>query len=131
MAHVPGVLAVEPLQIAPDGHIAIAPLTVAAGVNDKPDETGAAIEQRAGPLDERGVGVQFSGHPFNGGGVPSSELIGILAAIVILLIAFGSVLAMGLPIVIALFGVAIATAGIGLLANVFSAPKVRTTLVTS
>ena len=77
VAHVPGVLAVEPLQIAPDGHIAIAPLTVAAGVNDKPDETGAAIEQRAGPLDERGVGVQFSGHPFNDGGVPSSELIGI------------------------------------------------------
>ena len=37
----------------------------------------------------------------------SSEGIGILAAIIIMLIAFGSVVAMGLPILIALVGVGI------------------------
>ena len=57
--------------------------------------------------------------------MPSSEIIGILAAIVILLIAFGSVIAMGLPIVTALIGVAIATAGVGIVANVFTTPDVR------
>ena len=41
------------------------------------------------------------------GGLGPAELIGILAAVVILLIAFGSVLAMGLPIVTALFGIGI------------------------
>ena len=41
------------------------------------------------------------------GGLGPAELIGILAAIVILLVAFGSLLAMGLPILIALFGIGI------------------------
>ena len=41
---------------------------------------------------------------------PSSEGIGILAAILILLIAFGSVLAMALPIVVALAGIAVGLA---------------------
>jgi RND superfamily putative drug exporter len=123
VAHVPGVLAVEPMQIAPNGHIAIAPVTLADGVNDKPSEAARAIEQRAGPLDGRGVGVAFSGSSFADSSVPSSELIGILAAIVVLLIAFGSVVAMGLPIVTALFGVVIATAGVGIVANFLSTPE--------
>ena len=45
------------------------------------------------------------------GGLGPAELIGILAAIVILLVAFGSLLAMGLPILVALFGIGI---GLGL-----------------
>ena len=35
---------------------------------------------------------------------PPTELIGVGAAIIILLIAFGSLIAMGLPILVALFG---------------------------
>ena len=118
VSHLHGVSAVEPLQIAPDGHIAIAPITLANGVNDKPSEVADAIEQRAGPLDANHVGVEFAGQWFAHDGLPSSELIGILAAVVILLIAFGSVVAMGLPIVTALFGVAIAAVGVGIVANV-------------
>ena len=38
---------------------------------------------------------------------PSSELLGLAFAIVILIVAFGSVLAMGLPIGVALFGIGI------------------------
>ena len=41
---------------------------------------------------------------------PTSEVIGILAAMIILLIAFGSLLAMGLPIMTALFGIGIGLA---------------------
>ena len=37
----------------------------------------------------------------------ASEYVGVLAAVIILLIAFGSVIAMGLPIMTALFGIAI------------------------
>lgn len=46
-----------------------------------------------------------------------SELIGIIIAIVVLLIAFGSVLAAGLPILTSIVGVATALAGLGLIAS--------------
>ncbi len=51
---------------------------------------------------------------------PKSEVIGILAAVLILLLAFGSVLAMGLPIMTALFGIGIGLAIVTLLARVHS-----------
>jgi RND superfamily putative drug exporter len=56
----------------------------------------------------------------NGGG---SEGAGILAAAVILLIAFGSVLAMGLPILMAVMGIGIGFAIIELIANVVPVPN--------
>ena len=52
-----------------------------------------------------------------------SEGIGLLAAVVILLISFGSVLAMGLPILTALFGLGIGTGLIALLCNVLEVPE--------
>ncbi len=54
--------------------------------------------------------------------MPASEAIGVLAAIVVLLIAFGSLIAMGLPIATALIGVGVSVAGIEVLANVLSTP---------
>jgi RND superfamily putative drug exporter len=51
-----------------------------------------------------------------------SEGLGLLAAVFILFIAFGSVVAMGLPIAAALFGIGIGTALIALLANLLAFP---------
>jgi putative drug exporter of the RND superfamily len=53
---------------------------------------------------------------------PSSELIGIAVAIIVLLIAFGSVVAMGLPIATALMGVFVGAAGVGILSAVIDVP---------
>lgn len=53
----------------------------------------------------------------------SSESVGLLAAIVILLVAFGSVVAMGLPIGAALFGLGSAFAILGLTANFAPLPS--------
>jgi putative drug exporter of the RND superfamily len=50
----------------------------------------------------------------------SSEGIGILAAIVVLLISFGSVVAMGLPILTALFALGVGISGITLFTHVFN-----------
>jgi RND superfamily putative drug exporter len=61
---------------------------------------------------------------------PASEVIGILAAIVILLIAFGSVLAMVVPIVVALGGIAVGLPIIGLLTHVYPLQTFTTTLAT-
>src|SRR5436305_5385929 len=54
---------------------------------------------------------------------PASEAIGILAAVIILLIAFGSLLAMGMPIMTALFGIGIGLAFVNLLARVLDVPS--------
>ena len=55
---------------------------------------------------------------------PSSELIGVGVAIIVLLIAFGSVVAMGLPIVTALMGIFVGAAGVGVLSAVHGRPRV-------
>ena len=59
----------------------------------------------------------------------SSEALGFMAAIVILLIAFGSVLAMGLPIVTAIFGILAGVSLVGLVVNVIDMPSFSTQAV--
>ncbi len=54
---------------------------------------------------------------------PASELIGIGVAIIVLLVAFGSVVAMGLPIVTALVGLFIGAAGVGVLSAFIDVPE--------
>ncbi len=70
-----------------------------------------------------GLRVDYGGELFAQFELPASELLGVLAAIIILLVAFGSVLAMGLPIGTALFGLGVAMAVIGVGSRVFSIPE--------
>ena len=53
---------------------------------------------------------------------PDSELIGLAFAIVVLILAFGSVLAMGLPVAVALGGVGAGIAATLLLSNIYAIP---------
>src|SRR5690606_12170225 len=59
-----------------------------------------------------------------------SESVGLLAAMVILLVAFGSALAAGLPLVIAGFGLGVALGGVWLMANVLDVPDFGVQLAT-
>jgi RND superfamily putative drug exporter len=54
---------------------------------------------------------------------PSSELIGVGIAIIVLLLAFGSVVAMGLPIATALMGIFIGAAAVGVLSAFVDVPE--------
>jgi RND superfamily putative drug exporter len=81
-----------------------------------------AMRSKAEALNQSGVRAEFSGYMFQDGTVPASELFGIAAAVVILLIAFGSVVAMGLPITTAIAGVLASVAGVGLWAAVVKTP---------
>ena len=65
-----------------------------------------------------GDAIMFNEQPEFG-----SEMLGMLAAVVILMIAFGSVVAMGLPIASALFGLFSGFASIALLANFLGFPE--------
>jgi putative drug exporter of the RND superfamily len=75
-----------------------------------------------------GVRVELGGFIFADFEEPSSEALGVGFAIVILIVAFGSVLAMGLPIGVALFGIGIGSAAIILLSNIFTIPDFATFL---
>ena len=73
-----------------------------------------------------GLTVELGGDIFSDGvKPPATEAFGLLAAVIILLVAFGSVLAMGLPIVTALFGIGIGIAVVELLANVMPRPRLH------
>ena len=70
-----------------------------------------------------GLTITYGGQVFQKFEFPASELLGILAAIVILVLAFGSVIAMGLPIATALIGLGIGMAIVGLASHAFSIPE--------
>jgi len=53
----------------------------------------------------------------------AGEMIGLIAAVVVLLVAFGSVIAMGLPIGLALFGLALGVASMGLVNYLIDIPS--------
>ncbi len=80
------------------------------------------IQAKASGISVPGLEIEYGGQIFATFEFPESELLGILAAIVILLIAFGSVLAMGLPIGTALFGLGVGIGIVGIGSNVFSMP---------
>jgi RND superfamily putative drug exporter len=67
--------------------------------------------------------IEYGGQLFAGFHVPESEILGLLAAVVILLVAFGSVLAMGLPIATALFGLGVGAAVMAIASNGFTIPE--------
>ncbi len=75
-----------------------------------------------------GLRVELGGVVFAEFEEPSSEILGVAFAIVILILAFGSVLAMGLPVGVALFGIGIGTTIITLLSNVMAIPDFATFL---
>jgi putative drug exporter of the RND superfamily len=124
--HLPGVTEVDPLRVAPDGRVAIAALTMADSGNARPALTASRMEALAGPLRRAGVDVQFSGDWFATGGLPSTEAIGILAACIVLLLAFGSVVAMGLPIGTALIGLGVTVAEVALVSRFVTTPGFAT-----
>jgi RND superfamily putative drug exporter len=113
-------------QISRDGTIAFATVHFQVIENEAvPPEIGTEIVDLAAKaeidgltIEPGGSVIQFSEFEEPGG----AEGIGFLFAIVILLITFGSVLAMGLPIASALFGIGIGLSLIMLFANFLSVP---------
>ncbi|MDQ3757588.1 MAG: MMPL family transporter, partial [Actinomycetota bacterium] len=89
-------------------------------------EISEQIEQDSPRIE--GLRVERGGFIFAEFVEPSTEVIGLAFAIVILILAFGSVLAMGLPVGLALFGIGIGTAIITLLSNVLAVPDFTTFL---
>jgi putative drug exporter of the RND superfamily len=120
----------NPQQISEDGTIAYAQLDISDRGFQEIIDLGTEIEEFGDSRESvAGLEVEYGGDPFSEFELPESELYGIIAAVIILILAFGSVLAMGLPIGTALFGLGIATALVSLGSNVIDIPDFTTAMV--
>ena len=113
-------------QIAPDGQIAFATVRF-ENLNQQPVpiEVIEELRERIDEIDVPGLTVEAGGNAvvFSEFEEPGgAESIGFLAAILILLVTFGSVLAMGLPIMMALFGIGIGISLVFVFANFLNVP---------
>src|SRR5580693_5464160 len=119
LAHVTGVR--SPLapggggQLSPDRRIGFVVVQFDAVAADLPASAVRAVIDTADRFGRPGLQVAVGGAPVEqvvSAAPSSSEMIGLLAAVVVMLLAFGSVVAMGLPILCAVLGVG---AGFGIL----------------
>ena len=121
-------------QISADGTVAYATLEGDEDVVtfNQPASLGAELLERAEQLEgaNPGLEIEIGGAAFAEFEVPESEVIGIAFAIVILILAFGSVLAMGLPMAVALAGVGIGIALSNLASNVTAMPEMAPIIAT-
>jgi len=113
-------------RLSPDGTIGISTVAFKPGVNLQTDPH--ALFKFAPALRAQGVTTEFGGIAFSEFKLPPSELLGLAAAIVILLLAFGSLVAMGLPILLAMLGVGIGVAVVGIWAAVVKMPSFVTSI---
>ncbi len=108
--------------VSPDGTVAYASITFQTDADGEiavsgEDAKAILTAVKAVNSDALAVGAQGQVLEFAGQEPPSSEGIGLMVAIVILLIAFGSIVAAGIPIVVALVGLTMGQMGVLLVAN--------------
>jgi RND superfamily putative drug exporter len=118
-------------QVSPDGHIAYGVVQFDQQTDTLPKAAIKAVVAKATAASQPGFLVVLGGSPISKiqkFAFGASESVGILAAIVILLLAFGSVIAMGLPIVTALVGLVIAFGVIDFLSHAVTVPTFGTEL---
>ncbi|MGE5292835.1 MAG: MMPL family transporter [Micromonosporaceae bacterium] len=115
-----------PGQISADGHIAFATVQFDVGASKIPRSEVTALMNDARAASGHGMTFNLGGDVVDMAETPqggSSEGIGVAAAAIVLLISFGSVLAMGLPIVTALFGIGSGLSLIALIGHLIPAPS--------
>ncbi len=110
-------------QIAQNGtNIAYAEVNLTDRDSDQFTTAGEDGRELAKAVDVPGLRIELAGFIFMEPPEFSSESIGFIAAMIILLIAFGSVLAAGLPLMTALFGIITGVALVGLAVNIIDMP---------
>ncbi|MDQ3469395.1 MAG: MMPL family transporter, partial [Actinomycetota bacterium] len=135
VAQHPGATVVSPYgaesagQIAREGpladRLAYAQVNLAAHVDlTESSQIGGAIAEHAPAID--GLDVLPGGVALGKFEVPETEFIGLAFAVVVLILAFGSVLAMGLPLAVALAGVGAGVGLTALLSSVLTVPDYST-----
>ena len=118
-----GIAGVDEIRVSEAGTIGMTSLELDRREWDVPIETAETLIDRAEAVNGSELRIELAGGKIQEAREgASAEVIGMGAALVILLLAFGSVVAAGLPLLTALFGLGIATALIGILAAALPVP---------
>ena len=119
-----GITRASPVQVSEDGTIAVSRLQLDRPGSEVPVETGERLIEMADEQRTDSLEIGLGGPPImNAQGGPGPETTGLIAAMVVLLVVFGSLVAAGLPVAVALFGLGISTPIIGVLAGVMVVPE--------
>ncbi|TML42594.1 MAG: MMPL family transporter [Actinobacteria bacterium] len=113
-------------RVSRDGTIAYATVTFDKQSGDLPAKAAQPLIDGAKRVKVPGLRIELSGPVVARAIQPpmgATEGIGVLAAIVILFVAFGSLLAMSLPILAAIFGVGIGAVFVSLLSHLITVPS--------
>jgi putative drug exporter of the RND superfamily len=112
------------IRVSKDGTIATTTLPLTVPGWEVPKEDGEKLVEAAEDNSGGGLEIELGGDPiYRAQEGASPEGLGFLGAAIVLLIAFGSLVAAGLPLAIALIGLGISSGGlIVLLANVIDVP---------
>jgi RND superfamily putative drug exporter len=129
-----GVASVGELKTSRDGKTAYATVVPSRELGDfSVGEAEAILDSAAEPAEGTGVRVEAGGQLGTKISKPetkTSELIGIAAAVAILVLVFGTVTAMALPIGVAILGLACGLSIVSLFGHVVDVPDVAPTLAT-
>jgi len=119
--------------LSKDKSIGYFPVVLAIGPGEIDEEEAERILDAAAPAKKAGLNAAigaYVGQQLSKPATETSEVIGLAAAVIILLFAFGTATAMMLPIVSAVIGLACALSIIRLLEHVLEVPGVASTLAT-
>jgi uncharacterized membrane protein YdfJ with MMPL/SSD domain len=120
-------------QVSKDKRTAFIPVLLNVGNEDLTEHIAASVLDAAKPARDAGLEVAAGGSigsELSEPATESSEVVGLTAAMVILAFTFGTLVAMGMPIVSAVVGLLAGLSVIGLLANVVQVPSIGPTLAT-
>jgi uncharacterized membrane protein YdfJ with MMPL/SSD domain len=120
-------------QISKDKRTAFIPVLLDVGGDELTEEIAQEVVATAEPARKAGMEVAAGGPIGTELSEPkteSSEIVGLVAAMIILAFTFGSLVAMGLPIVSAVAGLLVGLSLIGLLGHVVTVPTIAPTLAT-
>jgi putative drug exporter of the RND superfamily len=127
LEHVVGVIPPLPGRtVSPDGTIGYATVAYDVVAVDLKNGDFGLLETAMAPATHAGLEVEYGGDLVSLAQVPDigvSDQIGLAAALIILLIAFGSVVAAGLPIGTAIIGLIVGLGTVKLLASLFNVPS--------
>lgn len=112
-------------QVSADGSTAYVAVSLPGNSLDEVAEAGEVLEARAAEVDVPGLQVEVGGLAADeeSDEGPPTEMIGILAALMVLLVAFGSLFATAMPIVVGVVGASCGVAVVALGANVVEMPS--------
>jgi putative drug exporter of the RND superfamily len=119
--------------LSKDKKIGYVPLFLDVGPADLTEAQAQSVLDAADPARSAGLEVSVGGYVGQALSKPSTEIseaIGLSAAVIILLLAFGTATAMAMPIASAVIGLACALSIIRLLQHVIQVPSVSATLAT-